>query len=128
MHDINKNSNENSCRILTDKLHSFNIKSVMETMEPFNIYECFDQNGDPIKYICQGHIDSTQFRDKCYEEYFVKPMVVQHRWRRTRKFVERQPDKKYARSYTRSERCSEFDNNATPVTVGLLQNLENMQE
>ena len=95
-------------------------KTAMKTKNSFNIYECFDQDGQPVKYICDGHLDSEAFREKCYRDFFIKPKVVQHLWRRSRRFLERNPDRKFVRAYTGSTACSEWDSGATPETVGVL--------
>ncbi len=60
----------------------------------FNIYEYLDKEGQPEQYVCSGHVDSTEFRDKCQEMYAVKPMVVQHRWRRIKRVVKHDSGKK----------------------------------
>ncbi len=114
------NLQEDSCHLLMNKQYSFNVDQAMEIEQSFNIYECFDQSGDPSKYICDGHVDSVSFREKCFSDFFIKPLVIQHQWQRTRKFVEREPDKKFSRCYIRSVPCNEKDKDATPVTVGLV--------
>lgn len=93
----------------------------MKNRYNFNIYECFDREGEPVKFVCDGHMDSDAFREKCLKDFMVKPKVVQHRWRRARKFLERDPDRKYARAYTASTNCPEWHPEATPETVGLLK-------
>ena len=46
------------------------------------IYEYLNRDGDPDAYVCSGHVDSMTFRDAVQQEFSVKPLVVQHRWRR----------------------------------------------
>ncbi len=92
----------------------------MKTSEQLNIYECFDQKGDPVKFICDGHVDSTIFRDRCFEDYFVKPMVIRHQWQKTRKSFTRKTGKKFVRSVTETIDCPTEEMGATPITIGLI--------
>ncbi|MBU2509983.1 hypothetical protein KJ966_01550 [bacterium] len=92
----------------------------MEIVNKFNIYEYLNRNGDPVEFVCDGHIDSIAFREKCYQDYFVKPMVIRHQWRKTRKIVERNQGKKFVKSYTKMISCTPGELGATPVTVGLV--------
>jgi len=92
----------------------------MEQSEPINIYECFDQSGDPSHYICWGHVDSESFRDKCYTEYSVRPLVIQHKWQRTQKVLFKESEKKRTRGKFHNIQCSESAKNATAITVGIV--------
>lgn len=92
----------------------------MGTDEKVRIYEVFGTDGDPEEYVCLGHVDSEKFREACQDEYDVKPLVVQHRWRKTRRIVKRDPEKKKARSYTTDVACLAGENGAEAFTVGLL--------
>ena len=93
----------------------------MNTAQPVNIYECFDPNGDAVKFICNGHIDAMMFRDKCYQDYFVKPMVVQHQWQKMRKYAGRREGKKFYKGVTKTVSCKPGEMGATPITVGMIQ-------
>ncbi len=84
------------------------------------IYEYLNPNGDPDKYVCAGHVDSTAFRDAVLQEYSVKPLVIQHRWRRTKRIVKRDPEKKRARGYTTDVVCFPEEPDSHAVTVGIL--------
>ncbi len=97
----------------------------METRSQFNIYEFLDRNGDPVEFVCDGHIDSTVFREKCFHDYYVEPMVVQHQWRKSRKFVIPKEGRKRGKSYTKLISCTSGESGATPVTVGLIKSMEN---
>lgn len=100
----------------------------MNDNEHINIYEYFDQTGDPSHYICHGHIDSEQFREECFKEYSVRPLVVRHGWQRTKRTVLREAKRKRARSRIDSVGCSPASNNATAVTIGLVPRDETEQE
>ncbi len=91
----------------------------METTQ-INIYEFLNHNGDPIEFVCDGHIDSMMFREKCFKDYYVKPMVVRHQWRKTRKTLERKPGKKFGKLCSKTVSCDSEEKGAIPVTVGLL--------
>lgn len=90
----------------------------MDHNEHINIYEFLDQNGDPSHYICHGHVDSERFREVCYKEFSVKPMVVQHSWQKNKRVSFK--DAKSRRYRTKIDRiqCSEKDLNAKAVTIG----------
>jgi hypothetical protein len=82
------------------------------------IYEYLDQNGNPAKFICDGHIDSVVFRDKCFRDYYVKPLVVRHQWQKIRK-VSNKAKKKYIK-ITETVYLTAEEAGATPVTIGLI--------
>jgi hypothetical protein len=103
------NSNENDQ--LGDK---------MTEGDHINIYEYFDPTGDPSHYICNGHVDSEQFRDECFKEYSIRPLVIRHGWQQTKRTVLRESKKKRALSRIDSVRCSSATRNATAVTIGLV--------
>ncbi|MBU2645381.1 hypothetical protein KKI24_11805 [bacterium] len=84
------------------------------------IYEYLNPDGDPDVYICAGHVDSMTFREAVHRKFSVKPLVVQHRWRRTRRIVKRDEEKKRARGYTTDVTCLSEEPGARAVTVGLL--------
>ena len=84
------------------------------------IYEYLNQNGDPDAYVCEGHVDSMTFRDAVQQEFSVKPLVVQHRWRRTKRIVKRDIEKKQARGYTTNVPCFSDEPDSFAVTVGIL--------
>ena len=99
----------------------------METTEMFNIYECFDQDGEPSHYVCWGHVDSERFRNECFREYSVRPLVVQHRWQHTRKVLSKEPGRKRNRGRFTSMTYPENRRNATAVTVGIVSRPESEQ-
>lgn len=92
----------------------------MVEQDKIRIYEVFGTDGDPEEYICSGHVDSEKFREACQNDYAVKPLVVQHRWRRTKRIVKRDPEKKRSRSYTTDVSCLANEKDAQAITVGLL--------
>ena len=92
---------------------------MMERSEAINIYECFDQSGDPSHYVCWGHVDSERFRDECYKEFSVRPLLVQHKWQCTRKVLFKDHDKKKLRRRFDTVECSENLENAKAVTIGM---------
>jgi len=92
----------------------------MKDENPITIYEYLDPNGDPDTYICPGHVDSITFREAVQEKFFVKPMVVQHRWRRSKRIVKRDPEKKRVRGYTTDVACLSEEPGAYAITVGIL--------
>lgn len=91
----------------------------MQATQQFNIYECYDQSGENPEYICDGHIDSVAFREKCFQEFYVKPMIVRHQWRKTRRFKSLKPGEKKGRSYVGTVHCTTAERGAVPITVGL---------
>lgn len=93
----------------------------MNTDNSFNVYECFDQKGNPVKLVCDGHIDSMLFRDKCFKDFYVKPMVVRHQWQKTKKTFRKNAGKGFKKSLTETIDCGYGDTDATPITVGLLR-------
>lgn len=86
------------------------------------IYEYLDPNGDADAYICSGHIDSVRFREAVQEKYAVKPLVVQHHWRRSKRVVKPGTNQKRYRfrGYTTDVVCLSDDPGAYAVTVGLV--------
>ena len=92
----------------------------METGEHLNIYEYLDQSGVPSQFICDGHVDSVLFRDKCYEDYYVRPMVVRHQWQKTRRIASQRPGKKFKSSVLETVYLSNQERGSVPVTIGLL--------
>ena len=92
----------------------------MKKQENLRIYEYFDQFGSPDHYACEGHIDSESFREECQKSYYVKPLVIQHRWQRSRKIVKRRSEKDKPRSYVAVVPCHPNETGAKAVTVGLL--------
>lgn len=92
----------------------------MNSAEQFVIYEYLDQKGDPSQLICDGHVDSMTFRDKCFKDFYVKPMVVRHQWQKTRRIVEQRPGKKYRNTRTETVYITNEEFGATPVTIGLV--------
>ena len=94
-------------------------------MEHINIYECFNQSGDPSYYICNGHVDSDRFRDECYKEYAIRPLVVQHGWQKTKRIVFRETKRKRVHSRIDSVHCSSENRNASAITIGLVPRDEN---
>ncbi len=92
----------------------------MKTPERFNIYECLDQSGESLKFICDGHVDSVTFRDKCFEEFYVKPLVIRHQWRKTRSFKNPRPGKKYGSNISGTVHCVTEEMGSVPITVGLV--------
>jgi hypothetical protein len=92
----------------------------MGSNEKIRIYEVFGTDGTPEEYICPGHVDSNTFREACQAEYSVKPLVVQHRWRRTKRIVKRDPEKKKARSYVTDVACLAGEQDAQAFTIGLV--------
>lgn len=92
----------------------------MKEKKDLTIYEYLDPNGDPETYICSGHVDSTTFREAVQQEFSVKPLVVQHRWRRTKRIVKRDIEKKRSRGYTTQVVCPSEEPGASAITVGIL--------
>lgn len=88
--------------------------------EHINIYECYDHNGNPVRYVCDGHVDSMTFREKCFSDFYSKPMVVRHQWQKTRKFVTGKPKAKRNRFITETIYTPTREMNSTPVTIGLM--------
>ena len=84
------------------------------------IYEYLNHDGDPDAYVCAGHVDSVTFRDAVQQEFSVKPLVVQHRWRRTKRIVKRDVEKKKTRGYTTNVICFSKEPDSYAVTVGTL--------
>ena len=84
------------------------------------IYEYLNRDGDPDAYVCSGHVDSMTFRDAVQQEFSVKPLVVQHRWRRTKRIVKRDIEKKRSRGYTTNVICYSEEPDSHAVTVGIL--------
>ena len=105
---------------LNEKLRKIIYERVkMNRTEQFNIYEYLDQSGDAVKYICDGHVDSVAFREKCFKEFYVKPMIVRHQWRKTKRFSNSNPGKKYGRSIIGTVHSGIEEMGSTPVTIGL---------
>ena len=92
----------------------------MKKRAQLRIYEYFDQNGSPDHFACEGHIESEAFREECEKTYAVKPMVVQHRWQRSRRIVKRDSKKDKPRSFMALVPCQPHEAGAKAVTVGLL--------
>ena len=92
----------------------------MNEQERINIYEYLDPSGDPSHYICNGHVDSNRFRDECFKEYSIRPLVVQHSWQCTKRTLLKRSKKKRAQSRIDSVDCSSENRNATAVTIGLV--------
>jgi hypothetical protein len=93
----------------------------MANSKPIRIYEYFDHQGQSDQYVCSGHVDSEVFRDECQRTFAIRPKVVQHRWRRTRRIVRLDPDKKKrARGYITDVICPAGDPDAQEITIGLL--------
>ncbi len=91
----------------------------MNIKDQINIYEFIDQSGDPSHYICWGHVDSERFRDECFKGYSVRPLVIQHRWQRTRRVVQESGKRKKARTRIDSVQSQANDISASAVTIGL---------
>lgn len=91
----------------------------MNEENPLTIYEYVDPNGDPNTYMCNGHVDSITFREAVQEKFAVKPMIVQHRWRRSKRIVKRDIEKKRARVYTTDVACLSEEPGAYAITVGI---------
>jgi len=92
----------------------------MNEKVPLTIYEYLDSDGNPNEYICSGHVDSMTFREAVQQKFAVKPLVVQHRWRRSRRIVKQDPAKKKSLAYTTDVSCLAEDPGAQAITVGLL--------
>ena len=92
----------------------------MMTAAPLNIYEYLDQNGNPDKFICDGHIDSVAFRDKCFQDYYVRPLVVRHQWQKTRRIFKHTGRQKKLRNITETVYIASEEMGCKPVTVGLV--------
>jgi hypothetical protein len=99
----------------------------MTREEHINIYEYFDQSGDPSYYVCSGHVESDRFRDECFKEYSIRPLVVQHRWQRTKRTLISETKRKKNRSRIDSVHCSPDNRNATAATIGLAPKDETAQ-
>ncbi len=84
------------------------------------IYEYFSKNGHLEQYICFGHVDSEQFREQCQKMYSVKPLIIQHRWQRTKRIVKQYPDKKKNRDFLTEMVCSPEEQGARAITVGIV--------
>jgi hypothetical protein len=91
----------------------------MEVSDTIHIYECFDQGGDPSHYVCWGHVDSERFREECFKEYSVRPLVVQHRWQTTRKVLFTGSAKKRVHSRFDNVQSPDYVKNAQAVTIGI---------
>ena len=91
----------------------------MDIKNQINIYEFVDQSGDPSHYSCWGHVDSERFRDECFKEFSVRPLVVQHSWQRTKRVIQQQERRKKVRTRIDSVQCHPEDQNAMAVTIGL---------
>ncbi len=100
----------------------------MTDNERINIYEYFDQTGDPSHYVCNGHIDSEQFRDECFKEYSVRPLIVRHSWQRTKRTVLRESKRKRVLSRIDSVGCRAGSRNAKAVTIGFVPQEKSEQE
>jgi len=92
----------------------------MEVGNNLTIYEYFSPEGDPDSYICTGHVDSTTFREAVHQKFSVKPKVVQHRWRRSKRIVKRDLEEKKFRGYTTDIACLSEEPGAFAITVGTL--------
>jgi hypothetical protein len=92
----------------------------MKKQPQLRIYEYFDKDGSPDHFACEGHIDSEAFRQECEKTYAVKPMVVQHRWQRSRRIVKRESEKHKTRSFMATVPCQSNEAGAKAVTVGLI--------
>jgi len=92
----------------------------MNEKSRLTIYEYLDLNGVPETYICSGHVDSTTFRDAVQQKFAVKPLVVQHRWRRTKRIVKRNIEKKRSRGYTTDVLCPSEEPGSHAITIGIL--------
>lgn len=92
----------------------------MTIPDNFHIYEFFDQNGDPSQFICDGHVDSTTFRNKCVQDFSLSPLVVRHQWQKMRKVIESRPGKKKKLAVTKTIYSAHEVFGARPVTIGLL--------
>lgn len=90
----------------------------METKDKLEIYEYCDQHGFPSQYTCEGHIDSVRFREECQRIFSAKPLVIQHRWQRTKRISVRHAEKKFARSFTTEVLCTAYEKGAQAVTIG----------
>ncbi|MCP4751031.1 MAG: hypothetical protein GY866_09070 [Proteobacteria bacterium] len=93
----------------------------MEISDHFTVYEYCDMEGHPHQYCCNGHIDSERFREECQKKYSIRPLVVQHRWQRTKRIVKQDPERKRARGYTTEVACLDYERGAKAVTVGLVR-------
>lgn len=100
----------------------------MDITEHIDIYECLDRSGDPSHYICHGHVDSQRFREECFREYSIRPMVIQHRWQKTKREVIRDAKKKRARSRITSIQCRASEQDAKAITIGLVHQGKSEQE
>ncbi len=94
--------------------------AVMKDESRLTIYEYLSPDGDADSYICSGHVDSMTFREAVQQKYAVKPMVVQHRWRRSKRIVKRDVEKKQIRGYTTDVACLSEEPGAYAITVGIL--------
>ncbi len=92
----------------------------MNIKDQINIYEFMNQSGDPSHYICWGHVDSERFREECFKEFSVRPMVIQHRWERTKRVVQQKKKQKRFKTRIDSIQCQADDQNAKAVTIGLV--------
>lgn len=92
----------------------------MNDEKGLTIYEYLSPNGDPDSYVCSGHVDSMAFREAVQKKYAVKPMIIQHRWRRSKRIVKRDLEKKRTRGYTTDVACLSEDPGAYAITVGIL--------
>ena len=92
----------------------------MEIDDKLIVYEYLDKDGQPEQYVCSGHIDSMKFREECEDMYSVKPLVIQHRWRRTKRIVKKDTKKKKTRVYLADVACLAEELDAYAVTVGTI--------
>ncbi len=97
----------------------------MDLKDHIDIYEFMDQSGDPSHYACWGHVDSDLFREECFKEYSVKPLVVQHSWQKTKNVIQSKKSKKHrTRTRTESVSCNQNDRNAMAITIGIVPSKE----
>lgn len=92
----------------------------MKPTDPFYIYEFFDQNSDASQLICDGHVDSTKFRDQCLRDFDLEPLVIRHQWQKTRRVTEQRPGRKRKNTITQSYCLPTEVSGSKPVTIGLL--------
>ena len=89
-------------------------------MNSHRLNEYFDADGNLHSFVCTGHLDSMEFRDRCEKQYAVRPRIVKHFWQKTR-WIKRDPERKHSRGYATSVSLPYFEHGAKPVTVGLIE-------
>ncbi len=99
----------------------------MNLRQSINIYECLDQSGDPSFYMCWGHIDSERFREECFREYAIRPLVIQHQWQRSQRVLVK--ESKRTRFRSRVDCVNELNqrDSSKAVTIGLLPKIDSIE-